>query len=127
MWRGTNYGPDGKGYFDVPLIGEDTHHDGVKVGIFLGKKAEASFHHKGRLQEGNNSFLYSCFVNVKDVDILQEKIYWGRDKEEIRKIQAKHDGVIVKQDGSELFKDGQINLMDLVVFDPKNILILGLE
>ena len=127
MWRATNYGPNDKGNFEIPLVGKQEHHGGVKVGTFLGKKSEAWHHNEGRIKEGNNSFLYKCFANPKNIDILSQKFFWWSEKERVEKIQAKYDGIIVKHNQGGLFQEGKMNLIDLIVFDPKNILILGVE
>ncbi|MFZ4648904.1 MAG: hypothetical protein ACOYMB_04755 [Patescibacteria group bacterium] len=127
LWRGTDYGPNDKGNFVIPKIGKTENHGGVEVGTFLGKKYEARQHHEKRIYEGGESFLYSCFANVNNIKILPAKLMWHSDKENVDKYQKNYDAIIVKEESSPLYKDGSINLRDLVVFDPKNILILTVE
>jgi hypothetical protein len=128
LCRSSDYGPDDKGNFEIPMYGKNESHGGFKFGTFLGKKSEAWFQRGDQIKQGKNSLMYRCFVSPRNLDILPAKYYWGQEKELIEKIMAKYDGIIVKNSGDkDLFKDGKINLMDLVIFDPKNILILGVE
>jgi hypothetical protein len=122
VWRGTDYAPNEQGHFEIPVVPYGKSDD-VKIGTFFGKKKEALVHHNARTQEGKSPFLYSCFVNVKNIKILSRKFDWWSEKDRMKNIQGKYDGIIVKEDEGELFKDGRINLMDLIVFSPKNVLI----
>ncbi len=128
VWRGTDYAPNDQGFFEIPKLSSFSGE--FPVGTFLGKKQEASYHHKNRIDEGKNSFLYGCFVNLKNIKILPKKFDWHSEEEKIKNIKQKYDGMLVKeisQGNEEVFKDREINLLDLVVFDPKNILINKIE
>ena len=130
VYRATNYGPNQDGNFEIPEVGKGNYQDGlgVKVGTFLGKKEEANFHHEGNREMGKESFLYSCFVNVKNTKVIDEKMHWQEKREEIEEIKNKYDGIIVKRKShGDLFEDKKINLMDLVVFNPEGILIIDVE
>lgn len=129
VYRATNYGPNQAGNFEIPAVGKNHYLDGlgVKVGTFLGRKEEATFHHQGNQSMGKESFLYSCFVNLKNTKVLSQKMNWGSERDEIENIQNKYDGIIVKKNQGDLFYDKKINLMDLIVFNPENILILDVE
>lgn len=130
LCRGTNYGPNSNGNFEIPEIGKRDYSDGlgVKVGTFLGKKQEAMEHYKGNLEMGKESFLYSCFVNVKNTKVINEKMTWYSEREKLEKIKDQYDGIIVKQKRNlNLFENQKINMIDLIVFDPNNILIVDVE
>ena len=118
LHRATEYLPREDGLLEI--------NENKQVGIFVGNKAEATY------QLGSNKDtkkIISCFANIKNYKLYNQKpSYWDwrdRDKTELNKLKQKYDGLIVKNISGG--KSSSNNYIDILVFDPKNILITEIK
>jgi len=129
LYRASDVTPNEQGEFIVPI--KDYYGESFQVGVFLGLKDEAMVHYEGRVQEGKEAHLYKNFVNMRNFRMFNSKPNYWDNPQEMKKLRNKYDGLWVneyeKLNNETYNMNKEINLMDCVVFDPNNILIVGVK
>ncbi len=126
LFRGTDFSPNEEGKFIIPKKNIDGND--FEVGVFFGKESEAKIHHEGRVLKGKETKMYKAFVNGRNFRVFDSKPNYWNDPKDTKDWQEKYDGLWVKENAEETtHSEKGINMMDYVVFNPDEILIVGIE
>jgi|GEM_PF-1194488 len=126
--RSSSWGLNEKGGFDAPFLKSEDWQGTTpfQLGIFLGDKSEAKHHLGVQTAQEQIPNMYYAFVNCRAPRFLDGKYFWNKEEKRIKHVQKHYDSFLVKDTSNrtERFSGSQANFIDLVVFNPDNVLVV---